>query len=407
MIGYERRGWTRLTFSLVLLTMSAVPAWAQEPDTAQARPDTTQVQAPPPAILGVPVAAPRAPQPAAPAVQQRDALRVQQPDTLQSRTHVVRRGDTLWDIARTYLANPFEWPRVYDLNTGIVSDPHWIYPNQELVLPGSLLRRDLPPTVLGTPLTWEPARERPDVVAPEPEPTVIADLDLREPVMRPGEYLATPWLADTTRMAWAGRVVRIADPAAHEDRMPSMLRQFQQVHLGNMRVGVAAGDSLQIVRVGRTVAGGRRIVEPLGLLEVDSVAADVVVATVARLYGEAREGDRVVTPELIPEFARGTPTPVASGAEGRLVAMLEEQPLYGTTDVGFVNLGASAVAVGDELEVYLPNRNVAAGNPAPPQRVGIVRVVRVAGPTATVRILQVENTAFDVGQLVRVIRTVQ
>lgn len=45
--------------------------------------------------------------------------------------HVVKKGDTLWDISQTYFANPWEWPRVWSLNPQ-VENPHWIYPGDQL-----------------------------------------------------------------------------------------------------------------------------------------------------------------------------------------------------------------------------------------------------------------------------------
>ena len=48
-------------------------------------------------------------------------------------TYLIRRGDTLWDLAFRFLGNPFDWPRIWRLNPSI-SDPHWIYPGNELVL---------------------------------------------------------------------------------------------------------------------------------------------------------------------------------------------------------------------------------------------------------------------------------
>ena len=41
--------------------------------------------------------------------------------------HVVRSGDTLWDICQYYFNNPWDWPKVWSYNPTI-TNPHWIYP---------------------------------------------------------------------------------------------------------------------------------------------------------------------------------------------------------------------------------------------------------------------------------------
>jgi hypothetical protein len=48
-------------------------------------------------------------------------------------THMVVKGDTLWDIAGHYLGNPFNWPSVWKLNPQ-VKDAHWIYPGDTINL---------------------------------------------------------------------------------------------------------------------------------------------------------------------------------------------------------------------------------------------------------------------------------
>lgn len=47
--------------------------------------------------------------------------------------HVVRKGDTLWDLCDSYYANPWGWPKVWSYNPQIVN-PHWIYPGDQIRL---------------------------------------------------------------------------------------------------------------------------------------------------------------------------------------------------------------------------------------------------------------------------------
>lgn len=51
--------------------------------------------------------------------------------------HVVRRGDTLWDISGHYLGNAYDWPRIWALNPDI-ANPHWIYPDAQIRLRGNV-----------------------------------------------------------------------------------------------------------------------------------------------------------------------------------------------------------------------------------------------------------------------------
>src|SRR5690348_14608162 len=57
--------------------------------------------------------------------------------------HTVKKGDTLWDIARFYLKDPFRWPEVFHANTDIVKNPHWIYPGQILTIDGAAVKDEV------------------------------------------------------------------------------------------------------------------------------------------------------------------------------------------------------------------------------------------------------------------------
>jgi LysM domain-containing protein len=48
-----------------------------------------------------------------------------------SETHQVQSGDTLWDLCSKYLNSPWYWPKIWSYNPQI-SNPHWIFPGNEL-----------------------------------------------------------------------------------------------------------------------------------------------------------------------------------------------------------------------------------------------------------------------------------
>ena len=58
------------------------------------------------------------------------------PPTLQANAphvYVVKKGDTLWDISKKFLKNPYRWREIWASNKH-VKNPHWIFPGDRLLM---------------------------------------------------------------------------------------------------------------------------------------------------------------------------------------------------------------------------------------------------------------------------------
>jgi hypothetical protein len=60
-------------------------------------------------------------------------------ETQEIKEYKVIKGDTLWDISKKELNDPFMWPRIWKENSWI-ANPHWIYPDQMIKIPLYLIQ---------------------------------------------------------------------------------------------------------------------------------------------------------------------------------------------------------------------------------------------------------------------------
>src|SRR4051794_22822885 len=98
------------SFCLALALLVPHQAWAQEEDDTSAGDDAAPAEDQPQATHDVKSATPSVP---------------------TSEVHVVQSGDTLWDLCSKVLNSPWYWPKIWSYNPQI-TNPHWIYPGNEL-----------------------------------------------------------------------------------------------------------------------------------------------------------------------------------------------------------------------------------------------------------------------------------
>ncbi|HEX8906428.1 MAG TPA: LysM peptidoglycan-binding domain-containing protein, partial [Longimicrobiaceae bacterium] len=148
-----------------------------------------------------------------------------QRDTVpEGRVHVVRRGDTLWDLARQYLSDPFLWPEIFRLNTDVVRDPRWIYPNERLVLPVGV---------------YASARQEPEHTVFYQGPrntardrlTILPAGSAEYPVVRTGDYYRAGFVAADNEISPLGRVTEVISPTVVPIERQPAIEVYDKVYV--------------------------------------------------------------------------------------------------------------------------------------------------------------------------------
>ncbi|GAC1515827.1 MAG: LysM peptidoglycan-binding domain-containing protein [Gemmatimonadaceae bacterium] len=375
------------------------------------------------------------------------SLGAQEP-AVEARTHVVKAGDTLWEIARIYLADPFLWPEVYRVNTAVVEDPHWIYAGEKLRIPNpgevavagqakvgppSKEPVNPAPTVAVAPTPGAPAGQLPSAV-PEPEvlptfeatgPTVFARMprtrlgvgarrgfyatDTPRPTVRAGEVIAAPYVESGRGPTRAGQIVatsEIAGTGAAATRGKVGLNERVYVHTAE---GSApkVGDRYLAYSLGPELPGQGVLVIPVGVLAVDGVtdaaAGEATPMRLVQQFGEVPMGGGVIPlePSAIPVDVQ--PAAVVEGGLETRVTWVHHESLLPSLQA-YVVLEASekdGVKLGDQLTVVRPAKRGEDGSVHPEQRIAVVQVLRVTSGGTSAIVIDHNQPAIRVGTLAR------
>lgn len=349
-------------------------------------------------------------------------------DTTQQRVHTVKKHDTLWDIAKMYLGDPFQWPEIYRVNRDVVENPHWIYPGEKLRIPGHVVA-EAPPAERAQ-VAEVPAAEAPTAEAPEEpevvaagEPTIFARETRRRaaqraeierqrvavpPRVRAGEYVAAPWVDRRGGPRESGRIIEVNDMAGiaqHSGR--SRLQGFDDVLISPpANVPVHSGVRYVSYELGPYIDDVGQIVMPTGVLEVVSEprAGEALVARVVQVFGDMRTEQHLVAYDTSVTAIKGTPRPVEDGRTVQ-VRWISDQPVLPTMqNYVIVDLKADqGVRPGDEFSLFRPRTAPNAELPIARPEIFIARgeVVRVTPFGSTVLLTHIDQPKIETGTKAR------
>jgi hypothetical protein len=327
----------------------------------------------------------------------------------------VRRGDTLWGIARDRLGSPYRWSDIFTLNVGVVSDPHWIYPGQRLRLPGGSAQA-APAAPADAIAVAEPESEEMPSSASlafiahriTPAPATPASGAGRRltaaDTIRSGEWFTVPFVAAPGAPRGSGKVVAGIDvgPKGAHDAERRFQRYDRLVLTLPSDVAATVGNVVLLVRRGPDLRGGQ-VLLPTGIAVIDGVQNGMTTARLTRVFDDVQGGQAVVALPAEPAMATsGAATPLESRIAW-ISGSAELPTLYGAFVIA---AGArEGVREGDRFEVVAEGRRLDAETRLPETRSAIARVIRVTEYGATALIVSQEQPAVAAGMRVRRLTT--
>jgi hypothetical protein len=330
------------------------------------------------------------------------------------KTHVVKRGDTLWGIAKLYLGDPFLWPEIYRLNTDIIEDPHWIYPGETLKLPGETAKViAAAPSPAPTAPAAQPAPATPTVTPAAPAAAPIDSstaplLQQARSIIRSGEYAAAPWVDQKGGPSASGYVIQNADIPGIASADQSRMNLYDRIVFAPPTGSAAPERALYLAyRLGPVIENLGQVVIPTGIVQVTRSPRDgeAGMGRVVKMFGEMLQGNRLIPYDSNAAIIAGTPAPVTNGRSGKVRWIFGDHVLPRLQNYIVLDMSKNdGVSTGDQIELFQPRQGPTEGRQLAIPEISIAhaQVLRVTPFGATAIITSQEQPKIQEGTAARV-----
>lgn len=268
-----------------------------------------------------------------------------------SESHVVKGGDTLWDLCAKYLNSPWYWPKIWSYNPQI-TNPHWIFPGNEL---------RFYPSDESLPTAVDVSRDLSAPGAPD-ETAVPGSLDEEDLVRTVAPVSVNRIPGDSVFSNYKGFVTQeqqdVAGQITNSPNEAQMLADFDRVYV-KLKTAAKKGQTMAIYRTTKPVShpfSGDTYgyaIEIIGTITIVDTSPQVATGVINAAYRPVERGDYVGP---WPETAGRRVQPAANETDVKayIVETLESaQSEVGEHHVVFLDKGrAEGVKVGNVFSVY-------------------------------------------------------
>ncbi len=276
----------------------------------------------------------------------------------------VQQGDTLWDISKKELNDPFLWPKVWKENPDI-ANPDKLMPGQIVKIPLYLIQKEAQKE---EPVTEPVVQVEPQKAAPapmpEPAPAKI------KPLVEPNLFISSGYIASTVNEL--GRVT--GSPSGK-----SLLGAPDMIYV-KTKAAVKLGDRFYMMRKGQAVKHPVTknilgyLIEITGIAEIKKFENGETIAQIMKTYSNVNIGNTLDT------YTEMTPPVVSKpyrkpDVKGYVVEAQHLRINNGIFDIVYIDKGKKdGLEAGDLLKTAIVGKHTTPN--------GIIQVINVMDSTS-------------------------
>ena len=306
--------------------------------------------------------------------------------TQEIKKYKIIKGDTLWDISKRDLNDPFMWPAIWKENKWI-ANPHWIYPGQMIKIPLYLLQKEKS----GEEAVSKPAAEsqEPTAAAQEPaggEVKKEAVQIIKQPLVNRNLLMASGYIADKIP-----RVGQVDDLSSEQ-----IVTGSEDIVYLTTDHPAKAGDKFYVInsseRIKHPITGRKigYVITIKGIVEIVKIKSGETTAKITQSFSEIGKGDRL-------DSYYDIESPIDTGhfrspdINGMIIATSNNMALQSMLDIIYIDKGCK-----DGIEAGDMFRTIAVDAHAVPN--GVIQVISCRDHTATA-IIKSSITPISAGNI--------